>query len=142
MGFLAPLAGLLGFEIESVIERVKRAVIGNAIMLVLALVGFVFLLAAGFFALTTAVGAIYAALIFAAVFLVLALAVYLGMQMAESKRRRLAVEKRRSSDTGAFMTTAAMTALPILLRSPIVRTIGLPAAAIAALFLFKGGRDD
>lgn len=142
MHLLAPLAALLGIEVEAITERVRNTLIVNAVMIGLALVGVSFLVAAGFFALAKLYGVIYAALIFAAAFLVLALAVFVGTRIGESRRRRERTEKRRSSETGALVTTAALTALPVLLKSPLLRTIGLPAAAIAAYLLVRGGSDD
>jgi hypothetical protein len=141
MHLLVPLAALFGIEVEAITERVKTTIIVNAVMIVLALAGLSFLVAAGFFALSDIVGAIYAALIFAAAFLLLALAVYLGSRIGEGRRRRAIADKRRSSETGAFVTTAALTALPVLLKSPLFRTIGLPAAAIAAFLLVRNSGD-
>ena len=141
MHLLAPLAALLGIEIEAITERLRNTIIVNTVMIGLALVGVSFLVAAGFFALADLYGPIYAALILAAVFLLLALAVYLGTRIGEGRRRREVAEKRRSTETSAFVTTAALTALPVLLRSPLMRTIGLPAAAIAAYLLVRGGSD-
>ncbi|MHA6691077.1 hypothetical protein [Devosia sp. A449] len=142
MNLLIPLAGLLGIEVESITERVRNAVIVNAVMIVLGVAGIGFLLAAGVMALADIVGGIYAALIFAAAFLVITLAVYLGTRVGESRRRREVATKRRSSETGAFVTTAALTALPVLLKSPMLRTLGLPAAAIAAYLLLRGEHDQ
>lgn len=141
MHLLAPFAALLGIEVEAITERVRNAIIVNAVMIGLALVGVSFLVAAGFFALAALYGVIYAALIFAAAFLLLALAVFLGTRIGESRRRRELAVKRRSSETGAFVTTAALTALPVLLKSPLLRTLSLPAAAIAAYMLIRGGSD-
>lgn len=141
MHLLAPLAALLGIEVEAITERVRNAIIVNAVMIGLALVGVSFLVAAGFFALAALYSVIYAALIFAAAFLLLALAVFLGTRIGESRRRRELADKRRSSETGAFVTTAALTALPVLLKSPLLRTLSLPAAAIAAYMLIRGGSD-
>jgi hypothetical protein len=142
MHLLAPLAALLGIEVEAITERVRNTIIVNAVMIGLALVGVSFLVAAGFFALANLYGVIYAALIFAAAFLLLALAVFLGTRIGESRRRRELADKRRSSETGAFVTTAALTALPMLLKSPALRTLSLPAAAIAAYLLIRGGSDE
>jgi hypothetical protein len=142
MHLLAPLAALLGIEVEAITERVRNAIIVNTVMIGLALVGVSFLVAAGFFALADLYGVIYAALIFAAAFLLLALAVFLGTRIGESRRRRELADKRRSSETGAFVTTAALTALPMLLKSPALRTLSLPAAAIAAYLLIRGGSDE
>src|SRR5690606_7489978 len=107
---LAPLAGLLGIEVEAITERVRNAVIVNAVMIVLGLVGLGFLLAAGYLALAAELGGIYAALIFAGGFLLLALAVYLGARIADGRHKRELATRRRSSETGAFVTTAALTA--------------------------------
>ena len=142
MHFLLPLAALLGIEVEAITNRVKTTIIVNAVMIVFGLAGLSFLVAAGFVALAEIVGAIYAALIFAAAFLLLALAVYLGSRIGESRRRREIADKRRSSETSAFVTTAALTALPVLLKSPLLRTIALPAAAIAAFMLVRNSGDN
>ena len=142
MHLLAPLAALLGIEVEAITERVRNTIIVNAVMIGLALVGVSFLVAAGFFTLANLYGVIYAALILAGAFLLLALAVFLGTRIGESRRRRELANKRRSSETGAFVTTAALTALPMLLKSPALRTLSLPAAAIAAYLLVRGGSDE
>ncbi|SFC35823.1 hypothetical protein [Devosia psychrophila] len=141
MNLLVPLAALLGIEFDSITERVRNAVILNAVIVAFAAVGAFFLVAAGFFALSDVLGVIYAALIFAAGFLVLALAVYLGSLIGKGRHKREVAEKRRSSETSAFVTTAAITALPVLLRSPLLRTLGIPAAALAAFLLVRGGSD-
>lgn len=137
MHLLMPLAALLGIEVEAITERVKKTIILNVVMVILGVVGLGFLVAAGFIALSDQVGGIYAALIFAGTFLVLALAVYLGSRIGEGRHRRAIADKRRSSETSAFVTTAALTALPTLLKSPLVRTLGIPAAAIAAFMLMR-----
>jgi hypothetical protein len=141
MQFLAPLAALLGIEVEAITERVRNAIIANAVMLVLGMVGAVFLLIAGFLALADLYGPIYAALILGGIFLVLALAVFIGTRIGEGRRRHEAKIKRRTTDTSALVTTAALTALPMLLKSPLARTVGLPAAAIAAYLMVRGGND-
>jgi hypothetical protein len=141
MNFLVPLAALLGIEVNSITERVRNTIIVNALIVVFGLAGVSFLVAAGFIALAQALGPIYAALILAGAFLALALAVYLGSQIGEGRRRRELAEKRRSTETSAFVTTAAITALPVLVRSPMLRTLGLPAAAVAAYLLMRGGSD-
>lgn len=137
MNYLTPLASLLGLEIESVTERVRNTLILNAIMAVLGVAALGFLVAAGFMALADQVGGIYAALIIAAIFLVLALAVYIVARIGENRRRRELAAKRRSTETSAFVTTAALTALPVLLQSPMVRAVGLPAAVVAAFVLAR-----
>ncbi|SEQ08020.1 hypothetical protein SAMN05428969_1865 [Devosia sp. YR412] len=141
MNLLVPLAALLGIEFDSITERVRNAVILNAVMALFGLLGLVFLLVAGFLAVAEQLGGIYAALIFGGGFLLLTLAVYLGSLIGKGRRRHEVAEKRRSSETSAFVTTAAITALPVLLKSPLVLKLGLPAAAIAAFLLTRGGSD-
>jgi uncharacterized membrane protein len=140
MNILVPLAALLGFEADAVKERFKRTLVGNAIMAVLAMIGLCFLLAAAFFALSAAISPIYAALVLAAVFLVAAFAVHLTLRASAARERRAALLKRRSSEAGAFATTAALTALPVVLKSPAIRSLALPAVAIAAIVLLGGKR--
>lgn len=141
MHLLLPLAAFLGIEVESLTDRVKNLLIINAVMILLALVGLGFLVAAGFVALAQVIGVIYAALSFAGAFLALALAVYVGTRISENRRRREAAKKRHSSEAGALVTTAALTALPIVLKSPWLRTLALPAAAIAAFLLVRNSSD-
>lgn len=142
MNLLVPLAALLGIEIDTITEHVRNAVILNAAMITLAAIGAGFLVAAGYIAVAQQLGGLYAALIFGGGFLLLALAVYLGSLIGKTRHKREVAEKRRSSETSAFVTTAALTALPVLLKSPLVRKLGLPAAAIAAFLLVRGGSDD
>jgi len=142
MNFLSPLANLLGLEVDHLADRLKRTVIVNAVMALFGLLGAGFLVAAGYIALAQQLGALYAALIFGGAFLLLALAVYLGAQLGEGRRKRELAQKRRSSEAGAFLTTATLAALPVLLRSPLLRTLGLPAAAIAAYLLVSNSGDD
>ena len=143
MSLLVPIAALLGFEVEEITDRLKALAIANAVIALFGLLTLVFLLVAGFLALAAQLGPIYAALIFAGVFFVITAGIVIGLQISENSRKRRLAEKRRSSETGAFVTTAALTALPILLKSPLIRNVGLPlAAVVAAAMLIGKSRDD
>lgn len=141
MHLLVPLAALLGIEVEAITERLRNTIILNVVMIGMGLVGVGFLVVAGFLALAELYGTIYAALICAALFLVLAMAVYLGSRIAEGRHRREVAAKRRSTETSAFVTTAAMTALPAVLKSQLGRALALPAAALAAYLLVRKTGD-
>lgn len=141
MNLLVPLAGLLGIEIEAITDRVKNLIIVNTVIGVFGVIGVVFLLIAGFLALSDLYGGIYAALILGGGFVLLAIAVFLGAKIGAGNRHRKAVERKKTNDTNAFLTTAALTALPVLLRSPTVRAFGIPAAAVAAFFLARKADD-
>ncbi|CAN7420846.1 hypothetical protein [Devosia sp. LjRoot3] len=132
-----PLAGLLGLEVEGLSQRVKGLAIVYALILVCVVIGLGFLIAAGYIALSDLVGPLTATLILAGSFLAIALIVYIGLAISESNRRKRLAERRRSSDAGAFLTTAALTALPLLTRSPMLVKLGIPAAALAALVLLR-----
>jgi len=82
---------------------------------------------------------LYAALIFAGAFLLLALAVYLGARIGERRHKRQLVDRRRASETGTLLATAAVTALPVMLKAPLPVKLGLPLAGLVALALM---RDD
>jgi arginine exporter protein ArgO len=143
MNLLVPIAALLGFEVEEITDRLKALAIANAVIALFGLLTLVFLLVAGFLALSAQLGPIYAALIFAGVFFVITAGIVIGIQISENSRKRRLAERRRSSETGAFVTTAALTALPILLKSPLIRNVGLPLAAVVAAAMFVGkSRDD
>ena len=142
MNLLVPIAALLGFEVEEITDRLKALAIANAVIALFGLLTLVFLLVAGFLALSAQLGPIYAALIFAGVFFVITVGVMLGLQIAKGRRKRHIAEKRRSSETSAFVTTAALTALPVLLKSPLIRNVGLPLAAVVAAALFIGKARD
>ncbi len=142
MNLLAPLAALLGIEAESIIARTRAMIFVYATIAVLSLIAFAFLLAAAYMALSDVLGPINSALIFGGGFLLLALAVYLGAMIGENRHRREVAERRRSSETGAFLTTAALTALPAVLKSPLIVRLGLPAAALAAFAMLRDSKDE
>jgi hypothetical protein len=142
MSLLGPLAAILGIEAESIIARTRAMMIAYVLMGLFAIVGIGFLLGAGYMALADVLSPIIAALIFGGVFLLLALAVYLGTMVGEGKRRKVAAERRRSNEAGAFLTTAALTAIPAVMRSPLIVRLGLPAAAIAAFAFMRDTRHD
>lgn len=141
MGLLAPLAALLGLELESAVARAKAGAIIYGLMSVFVLVAVVFFVLAGYLALAELYGHIVAALILGGAFLVVALALYLGAMIGRGRQQRKVAEKRRSSETGAFLTTAAITALPMLMKSPLIVRLGLPAAAIAAFAMIRDQSD-
>lgn len=142
MGLLSPLASLLGQEIEGLVSKARTAALVWALIGLFCALATGFLIAAGFMVLADMVGPIMAALIFAGSFLGLALIVYLGALIARSRRRQKLAERRRANETGALLTTAAITALPLLAKSPGVLRLGLPIAAIAAIALLRDGKKS
>ncbi|MFD2646971.1 phage holin family protein [Devosia albogilva] len=140
MPLLGPLAALLGIEIEAITDRVRTLMIVYAVIGALTLTGLIFLLVAAYLALAQLIGPIYSALVIAVVMLLIAGIVLLAIRMGETRRRREIAQRRRSSEAGAFATTAALTALPAVVRSPSLRLLAIPAAAAAAFVLVRNAR--
>lgn len=144
MHLLLPLASILGIEVDALAGRLRRGAIAWGAIALLALIGVTFLLVAAYTALVARIGPLWAPLAIAGVALLLAAAIYIGIRITSAIARRRQAQRRHSAETTALATTAAFTALPMLLKSPLMRNIGLPVGgALAALFfLTRGDRDD
>ena len=142
MGLIAPLAALFGLELENVAARARAAAILYGLMALFLLAAALFLTVAAYLALADLFSPVIAALILSGGFLLLALALYLGTLIGKGQKKRQLVERRRSSESSAFLTTAALTALPVFLKSPLVVKLGLPAAAIAAIALLRENQGE
>ena len=139
LALLGPLLSLLGLEADAIKDRLQRQAIVLALIGGLALVTVAFLLVAINSALTLSFGPVVAPLIMAGAALVVALIVFLVAHLLDDAEARREAEKKRSAETTALLTTAAITALPFLLKSPLLKRIGIPAggALAAAYFLTR-----
>ena len=61
---------------------------------------------------------------------------------ARSGGPRRAAERKRSTDTTALITTAALTALPLALKNPTLRLLALPASAVLGYMLLGRRRGE
>jgi hypothetical protein len=138
MGFLAPLATLLGVEVETLLERVKGSAVAFAAIGLFSLICVFFLLVALYAWLTDWVGPIWSPLIIAGAALVIALILFGALHIQQAALRRRAEERRREAQETALVAGAALGALPELLRSPLVRNVGLPLALYVGFLLFAG----
>ena len=95
-------------------------------------------------ALSLAVGPVVAPLIIAVAAALIALIVYLVAAAQDAAAKRREEERRKAAETSALVSSAVIGALPLLLKSPLLRDIGVPAvAAIAtALLLRKADRPE
>lgn len=133
LAILGPLGALLGLEAASIKERLQRQIVLYGTLGALGLIAAVFLLVAANTALTFSVGPIVAPLIIAGAALLIALATYLFFRFRENVEAHKEAEKKRSAEMTALITTAAITALPLIL--PTLKRVGVPAGgAAAALF--------
>lgn len=137
MGLIAPLAALLGLEVENIADKAKAAAIVYGLLGLFSTIAIVFLLVAAYLALADLFNPVIAALLLAGLFVLLAVALLLGAQIGKNQQKRKVAQRRRSSETGAFITTAALTAVPMILRAPMAAKLALPAAIIGALALLR-----
>jgi chromate transport protein ChrA len=138
MGLLATLASLLGIEVGGVVSRLKENAVAVAAISLFALIGIAFLLVAAYTALTAWVGPIWSPLIIAAAALVIALILYIALRIQNRAVARREAQRRRERETTALVASAALAALPELLKTPILRNVGIPLALYAAFLLFSG----
>jgi len=138
MELLTSLASLLGIEVQELIERFRKNAVSWSVIGFFGLIGIVFLLVALHTALVGWIGPIWAPLLIAGVALVIALVVFVIIRIIENIAAREEAQRRRAAETTALATTAAITALPMVLKSPLMRSIGLPlGGALAALYFLS-----
>ena len=145
LALIAPLASLLGIEAEALKQRLQRQAILWALVALMAIIAGSFLLVAANAALSIALGPVIAPLVIAGASLFVGLAIYVVWQLLDSAEARREAERRRGAETTAMLTTATLTALPLLLSSPLMKRIGIPVGgALAAAWLLTRpkSRDD
>ncbi|MBL8584930.1 MAG: hypothetical protein JNL61_22205 [Rhizobiaceae bacterium] len=144
--FASLIAGLLSGETLEAAKRARRAAIAYSLASLVALIGAVFLLVAAYIALARSYGAITAAVALGFAFLVLSAILLMVHKIMQGRRVRLDT-KRRKSEMMAVATTAAIAALPTLMRGRGgILTILAPAAAALGYVIyrenFQARRDD
>jgi len=142
LAILAPLLSLAGIEAASVTSNLKRQAIVWGTIAALGFVVVAFLLVAANTALSYWVGPVIAPLIIAVVATLVALTVFLVAHLQDNIAARQAAEKQKKAEITALATTALLTAIPLILRSPLFKEIGLPAgAALASALMMREPRD-
>lgn len=142
MHLLATLASLAGLELTSFTSRLKRDAGAWGAVAVFAAIAIVFALVALNAWTTAMLGPIGGPLVIAVVALGLALITYVTLRMLAAAAERRELERRKTAERTALVTTAALTALPALLRSNLFKKMGLPLGGVlAAAFLMAQGSD-
>lgn len=150
MHLLLPLASLLGLELDDLLARLRRDAMAWVAIGLLVLVALAFLMVAGHNALAAWLGPVLAPLLLAGAALAMALVILLFIRAQRAAAKRQEATRRHSAERTAMVTTAAISAVPMLLRSPLLRKFALPVggAMAAAYFLTRatrkrhGGDDD
>jgi hypothetical protein len=138
MQFLLPLASILGIEADELIGRIRKNAIAFAAVALFALIGLAFILVAIANAATLAWGPIVGPLVVAVAAIAVSLGIWATTAIIEGVAKRRAAEKRHAQEKTALVTTAALTALPLVLQSPLMRKVGIPVGgALAAAFLLS-----
>lgn len=137
MGILASLiGGFISGEALDMARRAKTTALIYLIAGVLALIGLGFLVGAGYIAAARQYGSFEAALGFGLGFLAAAGLILLARTLARSPRRLR--RHRRKADLATIAGTAAVTALPFLLRSKA--GVLAPLIAVAAYMIYRESR--
>jgi hypothetical protein len=143
MQLIATLASLAGIEVETFTNRLKRDTGAWAAVAVLIAIAVVFLLIALNAWVSAMLGPVAGPIAIAAGSLVLALLTYLITRAISAAAERREAEKRKVAERTALMTTAAITALPMLMQSGLFKRIGLPLGGVlTAAYLLLQGQDD
>lgn len=144
MQLIATLASLAGLEVEGFTNRLKRDAGAWVAVAVLIAIAGVFLLIALNAWMSAMLGPVAGPIAIAAAALVLALLTYLITRALSAAAERREAEKRKTAERTALMTTAAITALPLLMQSGLMKRLGLPLGGVltAAYLLLQGEDDD
>ena len=130
LALLGPLGALLGIEAASIKDRVKRQAVLWGSLGALGLIAVAFILVAINTALTYLVGPVIAPLIIAGAAILIGLVVYGVFHFRETMEAKRDEEKKRSAEMTALVTTAVITAIPLVL--PMLKKVGVPTASAAA----------
>lgn len=142
MGLMTQLASLLGIETGALIERTKDNAIAFSAIALFALIAVAFLLVALYTWLVGWIGPIWAPLAIAAGALVLALIAFIVLRIQEAAIARRTERQRKDAEATALLASAALSALPDLLNSSMVRNVGLPIALYAGFLMLTGKRKS
>jgi ABC-type uncharacterized transport system permease subunit len=132
------IASFASGEVMNVVRRAKSAAIAYLLASVFALVGIGFLIGALFTWAARRFGTIEAAIGFGVAFFLIAIVVLLVHSIASRSRARRT--RRRSVDLATVAGVAAVSVLPVLLKS----RAGLvaPLVALAAYAIYRENRKD
>lgn len=136
MHLLALAASVLGIEVDELLGHFKRNAMAWSAVALFAVVGGTFLLVALNAWFTLLWGPVLAPLLIGGAATLIALAIWAAIAISETIARRRAAQRRNAAEKTALVTTAALTALPLVLKSDLMRKVGIPiGGALAAAYL-------
>lgn len=134
--FTPVISAIVGSEVQAVTQRAKRSAILYTIMALALLTGAFFLLIAVFFFLMMKFGLIISALIITAACVAVAIIAYIVNRVMDNAEKRRLEQRRAAIDTNAALSAAAVAAVPVLLKKPLL-TIAVPLAGLIAVSLLS-----
>ena len=134
LAVMGPLLALLGVEAQSITDNVKRQAIVWGLIGGMGAVFVAFLLVAINAALSYAVGPVIAPLIIAVVAALIGLGVFLVAHIQDDIVAKREAEKKKSAEMTALVTTAIAPAIPLRVRAPLVKSLGVAELASALMF--------
>lgn len=138
MHLLALAASVLGIEVDELLDNFKRNAMAWSAVALFALIGLAFLLVALNAWFTVMWGPIVAPLVIGGGAIIVAAVIYAVIAIMDGMARRHAAEKRNAAEKTALVTTAALTALPLVLQSSLMKKVGIPiGGALAAAYLLS-----
>ncbi len=144
MGLLAPVLKLLGIEADAIASRIRDNAIAFGAIGLFAVIAIVFALMALYTWLAGWIGPLWAQLAIAIAALVIALIIFIVLRLENAAAARREAKRRRQEESSAAASaaaSAAIAALPALLESSAVRTIGVPLGLyLGFLLLSRRGR--
>jgi hypothetical protein len=136
MHLMALAASVLGIEVDELLEHFKRNAMAWSAVALFALIALAFVLVALNAWFTLIWGPIVAPLVIAAGALVIALGLYAAIAISDNIAKKHAAQRRNAAEKTALVTTAALTALPLVLKSDLMKKVGIPiGGALAAAYL-------
>jgi hypothetical protein len=136
MHLLALAASVLGIEVDELLEHFKNNAMAWSAVALFALIGLVFLLVGLNAWLTTMWGPIVSPLVLGGIALLIAAGIWAAIAITDRIARRRATQRRNAAEKTALVTTAALTALPLVMKSDLMKKVGIPiGGALAAAYL-------
>ncbi|QDY99815.1 hypothetical protein FQ775_05180 [Nitratireductor mangrovi] len=134
---------LAGLDAQRAARRFRRAVIDFAFAGAALVLGLGFLVAAAFLFVVERYGPLYTTTGFGIGFIVLAGLILIVHRMIVGIQARRRAEEKRAEQVKSFATTAALAALPAIVRSSgVVGQVVIPLVAIAAYAIYRENVDS
>ena len=140
MGLLGPLASLLGIETDLLLHRIKESAVAFAAIGLFVVIAFSFMLVALYNYLLTWIGPIWAPLAIAGGSLLIAFVLFIALQIQTAAIKEREAQNRREIEANVALAATALSVLPELLKSPLLRSVGIPVGLYVGFLMLTRSR--